>query len=132
MNYEKNKGFQVIMDFQWAQNDLSNTVLLASIFDILKESIKDTQLRIVAESIVYLPVPNTQSELGGTIFLQLDSSHISAHLYYETALLAIDVFGCGFTDIELVALYIENELRKLIPNNLERTYKERFIRFHHY
>lgn len=127
----KHKGHQVVMDFQWTKNDIPNTILLSSIFDILKESVKNTQLRIVAESIVFLPVPNTESELGGTIFLQLDSSHISAHLYYETSLLAIDVFGCGFTDIELVAIYIENELRKLIPNNLERTFKDRFIRFNY-
>jgi S-adenosylmethionine/arginine decarboxylase-like enzyme len=85
---------------------------------------------IVEESSVLLPVLPHKSEEGGTIFFQLDSSHISAHLYYVSKLLAIDIFGCGFTDIERVAQEITDKLKEIIPS-IKVSYRNSFNRFHH-
>jgi S-adenosylmethionine/arginine decarboxylase-like enzyme len=128
--YNRTKGYQVVLDFVWDQNTLNNQQLLLSIFYILKESIKKTSLMIVEESSVLLPVLPHKSEEGGTIFFQLDSSHISAHLYYVSKLLAIDIFGCGFTDIERVALEITDKLKEIIPS-IKVSYRNSFNRFHY-
>jgi S-adenosylmethionine/arginine decarboxylase-like enzyme len=85
---------------------------------------------IVEKSKVVLPLPGYKSETGGTIFFQLDSSHVSAHLYYESKQLAVDVFGCGTNDIEFVAKLIIEDLNELMPD-MTVTYKHSFDRFHH-
>jgi S-adenosylmethionine/arginine decarboxylase-like enzyme len=126
----KTKGHQVVLDFVWDTNVLENEQLLLSIFYILKESLKKTSLMIVEESSVLLPIPPHKSEEGGTIFFQLDSSHVSAHLYYVSKLLAVDVFGCGFSDISLVAQDVVCKLKELIPS-LRVSYHNSFDRFHH-
>lgn len=124
------KGCQVLLDFKWLENSLENSELLLTIFYILKESIEKTSLMIVEQSRVILPLPEYNSEIGGTIFFQLDSSHVSAHLYYETKLLVVDVFGCGTSDINRLGIEIEEKLRELIPS-LKRTYKLTIPRFHY-
>lgn len=128
--YNKTKGHQVVLDFVWDTNILDNEQLLLNIFYILKESIKKTSLMIVEESSVLLPIPPHKSEEGGTIFFQLDSSHISAHLYYVSKLLACDIFGCGFTDIEQVSKEITDKLKEILPS-IKVSYRHSFDRFHH-
>jgi len=126
----KTIGNQIILDFFWEHNTLNNEELLLTILYILKEAIQKTSLKIVAESNVLLPIPPHNSEEGGTIFFQLDSSHVSLHLYYVSRLLAIDIFGCGFNDIEKISQEIEQKLKEIIPS-LKLTYKKSFNRFHH-
>ena len=128
--YNKTKGHQIVLDFKWEHNTLNNEELLLTIFYILKEAIDKTNLLIVEESKVVLPLPKYDSEIGGTIFFQLDSSHISAHLFYLSKLLAIDIFGFGFNDIEKVSQEVEQKLKEIIPS-LKLTYKKSFNRFHH-
>ena len=128
--YYRTKGHQVLLDLIWEHNTLNNEELLLTLFYILKEAIEKTNLMIVEESKVLLPLPSYNSELGGTIFFQLDSSHISAHLFYLSKLLAIDIFGCGFNDIEKVSQEVEQKLKEIIPS-LKLTYKKSFNRFHH-
>jgi S-adenosylmethionine/arginine decarboxylase-like enzyme len=128
--YNHVKGHQVVLDFIYESNPLSNEHLMSSIFLQLKNIIQKTSLRIVAESMVILPVPEHESEAGGTMFFQLDSSHVSAHLYYTSKLLAVDVFGCGFTDIEFVADEVIEAMDDILPDVIT-TYRKSFSRFHH-
>ena len=128
--YYRTKGHQVLLDLIYEHNTLNNEELLLTLFYILKEAIEKTNLMIVEESKVLLPLESYDSELGGTIFFQLDSSHVSLHLYYLSHLLAIDVFGCGNSDIEQIVLEIENKIKEIIPS-LKVTYKKSVNRFHH-
>ena len=128
--FSKTKGHQVVLDFIWDENTLNNEDLLLTLFYILKEAIEKTNLMIVEESKIVLPITPYDSETGGTIFFQLDSSHVSLHLYYVSRLLAIDVFGCGSNDIKKVAFEISEKINELIPT-LKQTFNKSFDRFHH-
>ena len=59
----------------------------------------------------------------------LDESHVSAHCYSETGLLAIDAFSCGNTDPARIIEFIESELKGKYPEmNINRRKRvERFL-----
>ena len=56
------------------------------------------------------------SPLGFASVVLLDESHVSAHCYSETGLLAVDAFSCGGTDPARIIEVIENELKSSYPN----------------
>ena len=51
------------------------------------------------------------SPLGFASVVLLDESHVSAHCYSETGLLAVDAFSCGGTDPARIMEVIEKELK---------------------
>ena len=71
----------------------------------------------------------TLSPLGFASVVLLDESHVSAHCYSETGLLAIDAFSCGNTDPAKIIEFIESELHDKYPGmNINRRRRvERFL-----
>ena len=59
----------------------------------------------------------------------LDESHVSAHCYSDTGLLAIDAFSCGNTDPAKIIEIIESGIRERYPNLIinRRKRVERFL-----
>ncbi len=59
----------------------------------------------------------------------LDESHVSAHCYSDTGLLAIDAFSCGNTDPAKIIEIIESGIREKYPNLIinRRKRLERFL-----
>lgn len=59
----------------------------------------------------------------------LDESHVSAHCYSDTGLLAIDAFSCGNTDPAKIIKIIESGIREKYPNLIinRRKRVERFL-----
>ena len=59
----------------------------------------------------------------------LDESHVSAHCYSDTGLLAIDAFSCGNTDPAKIIEIIESGIREKYPNLIinRRKRVERFL-----
>ena len=71
----------------------------------------------------------TLSPPGFASVVLLDESHVSAHCYSETGLLAIDAFSCGNTDPARIIEFIESELKDKYPEmNIKRRKRvERFL-----
>ena len=71
----------------------------------------------------------TLSPPGFASVVLLDESHVSAHCYSETGLLAIDAFSCGNTDPARIIEFIESELKGKYPEmNINRRKRvERFL-----
>ena len=71
----------------------------------------------------------TLSPPGFASVVLLDESHVSAHCYSETGLLAIDAFSCGNTDPARIIEFIETELKNKYPkmNINSRKRVERFL-----
>ena len=71
----------------------------------------------------------TVSPPGFAAVVLLDESHVSAHCYSETGLLAVDAFSCGNTDpariIEVVESRLSSEYPRLTINKRKRV--ERFL-----
>ena len=71
----------------------------------------------------------TVSPPGFAVVVLLDESHVSAHCYSDTGLLAIDAFSCGNTDpariIEVVESRLSSEYPRLTINKRKRV--ERFL-----
>lgn len=108
----KNKGTHVFLDFiNFLDDDLENCA--EYIFEVMKESIRQTSMKIMFEKMVIL---KEDTEEGFTSVLLLDESHITAHSYTKRGLLALDVFTCGNTDPEIVAKYVSDRLQIKYPN----------------
>mgnify|MGYP002831136933 FL=1 len=69
------------------------------------------------------------SPLGFASVVLLDESHVSAHCYSETGLLAVDAFSCGGTDPARIMEVIEKELKSRYPEMIinRRKRVERFL-----
>jgi S-adenosylmethionine decarboxylase len=107
----KNKGNHVFLDFiNFYDNELEECC--EYIFNVMKESIKRTRMKIMFEKMVML---KDDTEEGFTSVILLDESHISAHSYTKQGLLALDVFTCGKTNPEIVAKYVKDKLEEKYP-----------------
>jgi S-adenosylmethionine decarboxylase len=107
----KNKGNHVFLDFiNFYDNDLEECC--SYIFEIMKQSIKQTIMKPMFEKMVIL---KDDTEEGFTSVILLDESHITSHSYTQRGLLALDVFTCGQTNPEVVAKYVKDELEKKYP-----------------
>ena len=63
----------------------------------------------------------TVSPPGFASVVLLDESHVTAHCYSETGLLAVDAFSCGGTDPARIMEVIEKELKsRSIDENVLR------------
>jgi S-adenosylmethionine/arginine decarboxylase-like enzyme len=123
------KGHQIVRDYTWEVNHLSNIELSNYIFENLEILIYNSPLKIVHKKLTLLPLILGQSEIGSTACFSLDSSHCAFHIYYETKLLAIDLFGCGSANLNHIMDEFEKQLFNL-PNAFKRTYENEMIRFH--
>ena len=101
-------GKHVILDCSGAFNAQGNEVL-----EILENVVDNSNARRVHSHVENFD--GSVSPLGFAAVVLIDESHVSAHCYSETGLLAIDVFTCGNTDSEILADQIENKLKILLP-----------------
>lgn len=127
---KKHHGNHVFADFIWDVNKelIDNTVLSENIFQIMKDSIKNTKMKNVHEKLVILDDYDTLP--GFTSCILIDESHITAHCYSTRGWLSIDAFSCGDTHPEPIMNYIVAEIKKLYPS-LKCTYKKNHKRFHY-
>ena len=102
-------GKHVILDCSGAFNANGDDVL--KILEIIVDNSNARRIHSHVENF-----DGSVSPLGFAAVVLIDESHVSAHCYSETGLLAIDVFTCGNTDSEEIANQIEDELGKLLPN----------------
>ena len=102
-------GKHVILDCSGAFNANGDDVL--KILEIIVDNSNARRIHSHVENF-----DGSVSPLGFAAVVLIDESHVSAHCYSETGLLAIDVFTCGNTDSEEIANQIENELGKLLPD----------------
>jgi S-adenosylmethionine decarboxylase len=108
----KNKGTHVFLDFiNFIDDDLENCA--EYIFEVMKESIRQTNMKVMFEKMVIL---KEDTEEGFTSVLLLDESHITAHSYTKRGLLALDVFTCGDTDPTIVSKYVSDKLQIKYPS----------------
>jgi S-adenosylmethionine/arginine decarboxylase-like enzyme len=123
------KGRHIIRDYSWEVNHLNNIELSNYIFNTLETLIYISPLKIVAKQLTILPLLPHKSEVGSTGFFSLDSSHCAFHLYYESKLVAVELFGCGSADLEYMMNCFETKLLNL-PNGFKKTYGIELDRFH--
>ncbi len=57
----------------------------------------------------------TESLPGFDAVVVIDESHVSAHCYSESGLLAIDIFTCGGSDPSALADDIHREVANAVP-----------------
>ena len=57
----------------------------------------------------------TESPPGFAAVVLIDESHVSAHCYSDSGLLAIDIFTCGGSDPSALADDIHREVDKAVP-----------------
>ncbi|MBS65668.1 MAG: hypothetical protein CMA93_05035 [Euryarchaeota archaeon] len=70
----------------------------------------------------------SESPPGFAAVVLIDESHVSAHCYSESGLLAIDIFTCGDSDPVALADDIHREVIEAIPE-IELTGKKKLDRF---
>jgi S-adenosylmethionine decarboxylase len=124
----KNKGNHVFLDFiNFYDDDLNECSKY--IFDVMKDSISQTNMRAMFEKMVIL---KDDTEEGFTSVILLDESHITAHSYTKRGLLALDVFTCGQTNPETVAKYVKEKLEEKYPkiNCINYATHKRFLYDH--
>ena len=124
-NEVRYKGNHVFADFTGFHGD--EYVLGTFVYELMIRAIERTNMKIIHKNLAIL---NIDTPPGFTAFLQLDSSHISAHSYTEKSqgLLAFDCFTCGSTDTLSVMNYIKDELLKEFPE-IKCTYLQNHKRF---
>jgi S-adenosylmethionine decarboxylase len=108
----KNKGNHVFLDFINFYDDRLEECC-EFIFEVMKESIRRTKMKLMFEKMVIL---KDDTEEGFTSVILLDESHITCHSYTKRGLLALDVFTCGETNPEIVGKYVKDELEKKYPD----------------
>ncbi|MFL2493857.1 MAG: S-adenosylmethionine decarboxylase family protein [Candidatus Thalassarchaeum sp.] len=57
----------------------------------------------------------TESPPGFAAVVLIDESHVSAHCYSDSGLLAIDIFTCGGSDPSALADDINHEVAEAVP-----------------
>ena len=70
----------------------------------------------------------TESPPGFAAVVLIDESHVSAHCYSESGLLAIDIFTCGDSDPIALADEIHHEIADAVPG-IELTGRKMLDRF---
>ena len=70
----------------------------------------------------------SESPPGFAAVVLIDESHVSAHCYSESGLLAIDIFTCGDSDPVPLADDIHNMVVEAVPG-LELSGRKRLDRF---
>jgi S-adenosylmethionine/arginine decarboxylase-like enzyme len=125
------RGIHHIVDYKWEENDgIPNEYFHYKVFFEIEKIINKTSLKIVHKNLCMLPLKGDTSEIGGTLFYQLDSSHFSLHSYYDTKILAIDFFSCGDSDTVLAMKEIDDLLKSIIPS-MKIIFRHTLPRFHY-
>lgn len=130
---ENTKGLIQMIDYVWIDDfNLTNEEFGEHLFNTLKLIINNSKLRIVHSNLTFLPISGYDSEIGFTLYLSLDSSHCSAHCYWKSKLLAIDVFGCSDDiDHQQIIISIDDAIKELSDNKLSKVFFGTQKRFHY-
>lgn len=121
----ENKGKHILVDYTNFTGDEYR--LGEFIYEVLKNAVATTSMKSVH---THLAILSGDTPPGFTCVILLDESHITAHCYSETGLLALDCFTCGSTDTEKVMDYIEAKIKYRFPL-VKCTYRQTHKRFNH-
>ena len=81
---------------------------------VLRDCVRKAGIREVHAHVVQFD--GTESPPGFAAVVLIDESHVSAHCYSESGLLAIDIFTCGDSAPELLADEIHSVVVDAIPS----------------
>lgn len=124
------KGIHIVCDYKWDENvGITNEYFHYKLYTEIEKIINASPLRIVHKNLTLLPIKGDTSEIGGTLFYQLDSSHFSLHTYFETKILAIDLFSCGTADAVQIMKDIDDLLVSIVPS-MKIIFRHTLPRFH--
>lgn len=130
---DNTRGRIQMIDYCWLKDlpNLTNEEFSNALFDICEKAINKTSLKVVHKNMCILPVEGMKSEVGSTFFFSLDTSHCSAHLFWKSKLLAIDIFGCS-DDKDHFSLMneIDDELKALSGGEIIKAWYGSQTRFH--
>jgi len=125
-----NRGIHIVVDYKWEENvGVTNEYFHYKIYTEIEKIINASPLKIVHKNLCLLPIKGDTSEIGGTLFFSLDSSHFSLHSYFETKILCVDLFSCGSADSVQIMKEIDDLLVSIIPS-MKITFRHTLPRFH--
>ncbi len=81
---------------------------------VLRECVRKAGIREVHAHVEQFD--GSESPPGFAAVVLIDESHVSAHCYSESGLLAIDIFTCGDSDPDLLADEIHNVVIDAVPD----------------
>lgn len=116
------RGFHIILDYSLPSLATSDPAKLATwTKDLITRSITNNGVRIVHQHLVVLEGDRP----GFSVMVLVDESHVIAHCYTDTGLLALDVFTCGCNPAATrrIADDLDKEVRKKyhVPHFSHRT-----------
>lgn len=92
-------GKHYMLDIKFMTNK-PNKVLGILVFQSMLKVIAEYSTLKVVHS--HLEILEKDTPLGFTSILLLDSSHMSAHCYYELGKISFDIYSCGNNDPKLI------------------------------
>jgi len=97
------------------------------LFSLMREAVEQSPAKEVHAHLA--PFDGSTSPPGFAAVVLIDESHITAHCYADSGLLAIDCFTCGATDPATIATYLHDRLMKRMPSLVcvRRQRVDRFI-----
>lgn len=125
------RGHHVLLDYILDTNTTSWIYASSATFASwmlykLKKALKREGVRIVGE--ICEVFDGSVSPPGFAIVIAIDESHVSAHLYEDTGLLAIDVFTCSPKDPERKTKSIAEEIHSQIKREFNIVYsREHYV-----
>jgi S-adenosylmethionine decarboxylase len=124
MSGSTSHGGHVVLDY----TDYSPPVDFdgAWMLQVLRDCVRKAGIREVHAHVAQFD--GSESPPGFAAIVLIDESHVSAHCYSESGLLAIDIFTCGNSDPGLLADEIHSVVVDAIPG-LVLSGRERLNRF---
>ena len=106
MSGEEARGRHVLLDYVGYSSPVPDDGkwMLA----VMREAVQESGIREVHSHVVSFD--GVESPPGFAAVVLIDESHVTAHCYSDSGLLAIDVFTCGKDSPEGVADYINSSL----------------------
>ena len=116
ISHKNTRGQILMLDYIWHEHQgVSNEYLAFKLHTELERIISASPLKIVHKNVCLLPIKGHDSEIGSTGYFSLDSSHCAFHIYYDSKLLALDLFGCGEANLGEIANEIDDALKLINP-----------------
>tara|TARA_B100001250_G_C19662576_1_gene727788 strand:+ start:160 stop:549 length:390 start_codon:yes stop_codon:yes gene_type:complete len=125
MGERRAKGSHILMDYIDYASPGEQEGLL--VLDLIRDCVRKCGIREVHSHVE--DFDGNQSPPGFAAVVLIDESHVSAHCYSESGLLAVDVFTCGRHDSKELADLIHDSLVSIIPDLrlLRRDVVNRFL-----
>ena len=108
----QSRGTHVLLDYRNYSSTKENDGWW--ILDLMRQSVRKCGIREVHSHVEIFD--GDLSPPGFAAVVLIDESHVTAHCYSESGLLAIDVFTCGDHDPDCVAEQIHG---RLVSENVE-------------